>query len=312
MYINNISVNTRHNRPSVLSRTALLAYFLNDGQYTDPYEISGVSIFKASDNWYPSSVIGSDGQISSDASGLVLMHFHNQSAGTGAGFSGEADYSGDATASGIYRLKQGVYAVVLDTTVTGSNFNLSGDTSITNTLSATGDYIDVWTVRRVAGSDLDTVINTFTLSEDRFMTITEPLMFRVATKLSNRYITLGSIEDLKFTNEITIENTNIDKSISNLFKDSLVMNPAIEIYKENTDRNLPSRVTVSGLTDTSSLCQVTSDNTVLFKLDTTTLATHPQLLSGNLGSLTGTYVARIKFQVLDQTFFSNYFGFIIR
>jgi hypothetical protein len=50
MKINNNQVTTRHERPTVLGPTALILYFINDGQYADPYEISGVSIFAASDN----------------------------------------------------------------------------------------------------------------------------------------------------------------------------------------------------------------------------------------------------------------------
>lgn len=310
MYINNISVNTRHNRPTVLSRTALITYFINDGQYVDPYQISAVSIFKASDNFYPSSVIGENNEIKQDSSSLVLMNFYNINSETSDSDYDASNYSDNA--SGIYKLGTGTFAVVLDSGVLQNIFNLSGTNIIQNRVSSTGDFIDVWTVRRVQGSDLDTIVNDFTLREDRFMTVTEPLMFKVNTRLSNRYLTLGSKEDLKFTNEITIENTNIDKSVLNLFKDSFVLDPAIEIYKENSDKNLPARVTVSSLIETSALCRVTSDNTILYRFDTESLKTHPQLLAGNLGSLTGTYVARVKFQALDQTIYSNYFGFIIR
>lgn len=314
MYINNISVNTRQNRPSLLSRTALVTYFTNDGRYVDPYQISAVTIYKSSDNWYPSSVIGEDNVILADSSGSILLNFNNSSTYTSDSSFDPSNYSIGST--GIFRLREGVYAVVIDPSITDYEINLhnlnEGGLSYAPSLSTTGDYLDIWSIVRVAGSELDTAVHGFTMSEDRFISVTEPLMFRVATRLSNRYITLGSIEDLKFTNEFTIENSNIDKSIVNLFKDSLIMNPSVEIYKENTDRNLPARVTVSSMSDTSALCQVTSDNVVLFKLDTTALATHPQLVAGNLGSLTGTYVARLKFQVLDQTLYSNYLAFIIR
>jgi hypothetical protein len=313
MKINNNQVTTRHERPTVLGPTALILYFINDGQYADPYEISGVSIFAASDNQSPSSVVGSHGEILPSVTGSVLMHFSNSAALT-------TDSSFDASnynvqdASGIYKLSTGKYAVVLNDVqdTPYSVFNLSGDTSISNRVSATGDYIDVWTLKRNTGSDLDTIINEFTLTEDRFFGVTEPLLVRVETRLENNYLVLGSKVDLKFTNEFTLENANIDRSIVNLFKQSLVTDPMIEIYKKNQDRNLDARVEVSGYAATSGLMDVTSENTVIFTFDTEALKTHPSLLDGTLGSMTGTYVARLKFNALNQTIVSNDMAFIIR
>ena len=319
MNINGNPVTTRHERPSVLTPTALIMYFINDGQYVDPYAISGVSIFAASDNQYPDSVIGSDGEILTTASSNVLMHFSNSAAiinlesGIEPAYS-ETNYNQNQDSSGIYRLSQGKYVVILDSpSVTPSGvFNLSGDPVIQNRVSSTGDYIDVWSVQRVAGSDIDTIINNFTLTEDRFFGVTEPLLFRVATRLENNHLVLGSKVDLKFTNEFTLENANIDRSIVNLFKQSLVTDPMIEIYKKNTDRNLGARVSVSGYSDTSGSIETTSENTVIFTFDTDSLRTHPRLLDGTLGSMTGTYVARLKFSALNQTIVSNEFAFIIR
>jgi len=322
MKINGNPVTTRFERPTVLGPTALLLYFINDGQYTDPYAVSGVSIFAASDNQSPNSVINSDGELRSTASGNIMMHFSNSAAIVKTGATIEeafnpTNYNID-DASGIYRLSQGKFAVVLNSpTLTPSGqFNLSAVpdvlTRVYNTVSSTGDYIDVWTVERVAGSDLDTIVNEFTLTEDRFFGVTEPLLFRVATRLDNNFVVLGSKVDLKFTNEFTIENVNIDRSIVNLFKQSLVTNPMIEIYKKNVDRNLGARVEVSGYTETSGLIDVTSENTVIFNFDTNLLKTHPRLLDGSLGAMTGTYVARLKFEALNQTVVSNEFAFLIR
>ena len=86
----------------------------------------------------------------------------------------------------------------------------------------------------------------------------------------------------------------------------------IEIIKKNTDRNLGARIEVSGYSATSGLVDVTSENTVLFTMDTEALKTHPALLDGTLGSMTGTYVARLKFNALNQTIVSNDLAFIIR
>ena len=311
MKINGEEVTTRSERPSVLGKTALLMYFLNDGQYTDPYAISGVSIFAASENYPPNTVIGSNGEITS--SGLVLMHFSTSDAKTSneEAFS-VSNYAANTDSSGIYKLSEGKFACVLDQAVVSSIFNLSSTYSIPNRVSATGDYIDVWTVRRASGSNLDTIINEFTLTEDRFFGVTEPLLFRVATRLENNYIVLGSKVDLKFTNEFTLENANVDRSIVNLFKQSLVTQPMLEIYKKNQDRNLGARIEVSGYSATSGVVDITSENTVIFTLDTEALKTHPRLLDGTLGSMTGTYVARLKFNALNQTVVSNDMAFIIR
>ena len=314
MKINGNEVTTRSERPTVLGPTALILYFINDGQYVNPYEISGVSIFAASDNQYPSSVVYSNGQIKTDSSGSVLMHFSNSAALTSDSAAFSASNYNVNNASGIYKLDTGKYACVLSQpSVTPSGeFNLSGLNIIANTLSATGDYIDVWTVRRASGSNLDTIINEFTLTEDRFFGVTEPLLFRVATRLENNYIVLGSKVDLKFTNEFTLENANVDRSIVNLFKQSLVTQPMLEIYKKNQDRNLGARIEVSGYSATSGVVDITSENTVIFTLDTEALKTHPRLLDGTLGSMTGTYVARLKFNALNQTVVSNDMAFIIR
>jgi hypothetical protein len=310
MYINNISVNSRHNRPSVLTKTALVTYFYNDGLIVDPYQISAVSVFLASSNQYPSSVIADYNELANSTSGFVLLNFANSASLTSDSSFDASNYSIGST--GIYKLRTGVYAVVIDPSIVSSTFNLSGTNAIDNNVTATGDYIDIWSVVRAAGSDLDTIVNEFTLSEDRFYHTTEPLLFRVATRLENNHIVLGSKVNLKFTNEFTIENASIDRSVVNLFKDSLVLNPAIEIYKENSDRNLASRVSVSSFSQTSSLCDVTSDNTVVFNFDTSLLASHPSMLNGTLGSQTGTYIARLKFNALDQVIYSNNLAFIVR
>lgn len=314
MKINGNQVTTRHERPTVLGPTALLMYFISDGQYADPESISGVSIFAASDNQSPSSVISSDGEIKPSVSGSVLMHFSNLNPDTSSTDFDVSNYNGDADSSGIYKIDTGKFACVLNSVslLPSGEFNLSGNTVIPNRVSSTGDYIDVWTLKRAAGSDLDTIINEFTLTEDRFFGVTEPLLFRVATRLENNHVVLGSKVDLKFTNEFTLENANIDRSIVNLFKQSLVTDPMLEIYKKNQDRNLDARVEVSGYTATSALMDTTSENTVIFTFDTEALKTHPSLLDGTLGSMTGTYVARLKFTALNQTIVSNDMAFIVR
>jgi hypothetical protein len=258
--------------------------------------------------------VNSDGEIKPSVSSNVLMHFANSATVTTDSSYDPSNFSATTDSSGIYKLATGKYACILNDVdnLPYSRFNLSGDVQILNRVSATGDYIDVWTVLRNLGSDLDTIINEFTLTEDRFFGVTEPLLFRVATRLENNYLVLGSKVDLKFTNEFTLENANIDSSIVNLFKQSLITDPMLEIYKKNQDRNLDARVEVSGYAATSGLMDITSEDTVIFTFDTEALKTHPRLLDGTLGSMTGTYVARLKFNALNQTIVSNDMAFIIR
>ena len=312
MKINDISVVTRQERPSVLAKTALVMYFINDGQYQDPDSISGVSVFAANKNYNPSSVIGTNGQIT--ASSNVLMHFSNDSADTTTSGFDASNFSADASGHGIYRISTGKFACVLMPVGTqpSGTFNLSGSQTLNNTVSTTGDYIDVWTVLRVAGSNLDTYINEFTLRDDRFFGVTEPLLIKIDTKLETNRIVLGSKVDLKFTNQFTIENSNIDSDIANLFKYSLIENSQLMIYKANDDRNLPARVEVSGYSDTSSILDITGENTIIFNFDTSLLATHDRTVDGTLGSLTGVYKARLKFDVLNQTYITDDLAFVIR
>jgi hypothetical protein len=54
--INNITVVDRHNRPQVDQKVLIRTYFVNDGQYVDPYAVSSVHIFDRAYNLAPSTV----------------------------------------------------------------------------------------------------------------------------------------------------------------------------------------------------------------------------------------------------------------
>jgi hypothetical protein len=103
------------------------------------------------------------------------------------------------------------------------------------------------------------------------------------------------------TTEITVENSNLDSSVKNLFKDSAIMSAAFQIVKVNEDPNLPSRVEVSGYSDTSSTVDVTSDNTIIWNWDTDGLKSHNDVVdTGNFGNLKGTYLVNAKYTLLNQ------------
>ena len=307
MQLNNINISDRHNRPVVLSKVGLQAFFLSDGQFMDPYEIDAVSIFSRNSNLYPSSVLDTDTQLidTANVSGSILMNFCNSASLTSDQSFNPSNYS--AGASGIFRTGVGKYVVVLDGTLNASGLlNLDGmSTVIPNRASATGDYIDVWTITWVAGSLPQTVINEFTLRKGGFTVITQPLMLKLKSKLVNSRVTLDSKVDIKIATDVHVENKDIDESVKNLLRENVVTSGAIEIQKINEAANLPARVTVSSFADTSGLITMTADNVMVLNWDTTQLKTHAQLAAGNFGSIQGIYAIRAKFTAFGETIISD-------
>lgn len=308
MQLNNITYNDRHNRPSVLEKVGLQAYFLVDGQYADPYQISSVSIFSRNSNLYPSSILDNYTQlIDQTVSGSILMNFCNSSVDTSNTAFNPTNYSGGQTASGIYKTGVGKYVVILDGTINLSgSINLYGaNTVIANKTSATGDYLDVWTVKMAQGSELQAVINEFTLRKGGFTVITEPLMLKSKSRLVNNKVTLGSKVDLKIATDIHVENTKIDESIKNLLRDNVITSGSVEIQKVNDANNLPARVSVSSFADTSALVSMSADNVMILTWDTSTLSNHPQVLLGNFDSTRGVYAIRAKYSIFGETIITD-------
>jgi hypothetical protein len=306
MELNSTSLVERQNRPTVLQRVALRAFFINEGAYYDPYDISGVTVFAKSSNLTPSSVVVDNVVASSVTSSLILAHF--APSGDDGGFpaqdpSGYNPTTDNASLSGVYRTGVGKYVCVLDgvnPTNASANYNFYGSSvTVTNTASAVNDYLDVWTVKFTETGTYQSLIQDFHLYDDTFFTITEPLIFHTTNRLVNKHLTLDSVDNLKFTTELTIENKGIDDSIKNIFKDSVITNAQVKIEKINEDTvTLPAHVTVSGYNDTSGIAQITSDNTVLVSFDTRNLATHASV--AQFGGLTGTYRATLKYTLLDE------------
>lgn len=308
MQLNNITISERHNRPVVLSKVGLQAFFISDGEFTDPYQISAVTIFPRTSNLYPSSVLDLDTQLidTENVSGSILMNFANSASLPSDQCFNASNYT-TATTSGIFRTGVGKYIVVLDGTSNSSGvLNLDGmSQTIQNRASATGDYIDIWTITWVQGSLPQTVINEFSLRKGGFTTITQPLMLKIKSKLINSRVTLDSKVDIKVATDIHVENRDIDDSIKNLMRENVITSGAIEIQKINEAANLPARVTVSSFMDTSALVTMNSDNVLILNWDTTQLKTHAQLTAGNFGSIQGVYAIRAKFTAFGETIISD-------
>ena len=316
MQLNGKLVVDRHNRPNTLQPVALRAFFVNDGVYQDPVDISGVTIFKEENNFPPSSVLGSDGLIASSlTSDKILMHFGASANDSGAALN-PTSYIPDSdvsSLSGIYRVSTGEYVVVLDgsRSVSG-DYNFYGSSILTtNAASSIGNYIDVWTVQFAAASTYQSIINDFSLYKDKFFAITEPLLLRTTNKLQNKKIVFGSKVDLKISTEVSLENKSISEAVHNIFKDSVVTSAMVDIKKLNESPNLGSHITVSSYSDTSALVDITSDNTIILNWDTEDLKTHASTTAGTMGSLTGSYAIQVKYTVLNQTIVTPLMHFMV-
>ena len=84
MQLNETKLVDRHNRPTVLQKVALRAFFINDGEYYDPADISGVTIFEEASNFTPSTIL-SGNLISPDVdASTIKMQFGASANDSGA------------------------------------------------------------------------------------------------------------------------------------------------------------------------------------------------------------------------------------
>jgi len=307
--INNTVVVDRGNRPNVSQKIGLRVFFVNDGAYVDPYEISSVQLFKKSSTLTPNTVLDSENLVSA----VPLMEFaasgatRPQGAVNSSSFD-SSNYIPSVTASGIYRISQGEYVVVLDQTLNLSGWNeTNGSALAASSLSSVDDYVDLWTVKLDQASKYQVITNQFSLFEDTFFAFTEPLLLTTNNKLLNKKVRLGEKIDLKITTDITLQNRNIPDSVQNIFKQSVITSGLVEIRKVNQDINFDGPFTVSSFSDSSGSVQITEDNTMLLSWDTDQIKTLSAFDNGTFGSLTGVYSVQVKYTVLNQTIISPLF-----
>jgi hypothetical protein len=274
MQLNGFDIVDRHNRPNVSQRVGLKTFFINDGVYADPIEVSSVTLFKAASNLSPCSILDANGVIDiNGVSGSVLMTYANSSLDTLDLAFSSINYKAEINvgtgvkdaknASGIYRTGVGEYVVVLDNTIELSGVVASGTESedeLANAASSVDNYIDVWTVRFSPGSTFTTFINTFKLHNDTI----------------------------------------------NIFKDSVITDASMEIKKLNEDPNLPSRVSVETFSNTEDHVSITSDNTLIYTWNTGKLN---EVV--DIGSQTGVYSVQAKYWVLNQLIYTPLFNVIV-
>ena len=306
MQLNNTTIVDRGNRPNISQRIGLRTFFINDGAYVDPYEISGVSLFTKSATLSPSTVVDSTTKL---VTSLPLMEFgaSGDTQTTSINFN-VSNYAPATTASGIYRIRTGEYVVVLDETLALSGWSETHATQVAvSSLSSVGDYVDLWTVKLNSASKYQVITNQFSLHEDTFFAFTEPLLLTTSNKLMNKHVRLGEKINLKVGTAVTVQNRDIDKSVQNIFKDSCITSGAVEIRKVNQDSAFDGPFVVSSFSDTSSGVDITKDNTLLFNWDTTALTGLSSFTSGSFGSVTGTYSVQVKYTLLTQTIMSPLF-----
>lgn len=312
MKLNGVKVFERFNRPGVLKRTILRCNFISNGQFVDPYDISSVALFALRDYTSPSSIINSEGVISETSLSGSILKFRWEPSGS-LGTIGDAlpvtSYTaGGAETSSIFREDVGRYLVVLDGVSTVSSLDISGG-QIVNTASAAGKYGDFWTVKMAELSDWQVFSQEVELFQDNVFVINQPLMLMAKTKLVPNKVQLGSIIDLKVFTEVSVQNKDIDQTIKNTLWHSVVDDPQFLIRKHNEDHNLAARVDVKTFSDTSADVRTTSDNTMIYRFDTSVLTDGS--IAG-LGAGTGTYSVEAKFTIMGETLVSPLMYFTVR
>jgi len=335
MQLNGEELDDRQNRPSVTQKVALRTFFLNGGDYIDPYDVSSVVIFSKLDNLTPASLIDS-------STGLIKSTITSDMIKMSYGISGSADdphdggydadnlryrvtsnfltndtwfppYVAATNASGILRLGVGDYLCVLDgqLDLSGAYYLNSSSLEVKNSASAVLDYLDAWTVKFAQASEYQVMINGFHLYNDVFQTITEPVIFTATSRLVNKHVNLGSQIDLKVTTGITIQNRSLENATKAILEDSALTNAQFKIQKINEGSvNLPARVTILDYADSSGTITVTSDNTMLYNFNTQGIATTAN--ASTLGGPVGTYALTCAYTILDQNYVQGPFYFVVK
>tara|TARA_R110002051_G_scaffold322362_3_gene412689 strand:- start:3991 stop:4770 length:780 start_codon:yes stop_codon:yes gene_type:complete len=222
-------------------------------------------------------------------------------------------YVPGVTASGIYRLAQGEYVVILDETLALSGWSEDSATQVAAAnLSSVNDYVDLWTVKLDSASKYQVITNQFSLNEDTFFAFTEPLLLTTSNKLMNKHIRLGEKIDLKVLTETTIQNQNMPRDLQNIWKDSVITSATMEVKRVNQDLHFDGPFTVSSFSESEPTAStqpvtITKDNTIIMNWDTTKIKNLSSFGSGTFGSLTGTYSVQVKYTLLTETIISPLF-----
>jgi len=330
---NDITVINRANRPSPISPCKLDFIWIKDGSYQNPFQVCSVHIFPnttfGSPNPYVNLTPGGAnyGLVSSTATDYIFRNYSRNAEGVRNGFDAsmdtmavEADYVGGNSASAIFKTSPGNFSVILQpeaeyfpTSVLDAGANwlpVSG-----NSASATGDYLDIWTLVDVEGSRAQIYVNSFKLNSASIVAITEPLLVTPTNKLIQRYVEVGSKEKLRVKTELVVDNEPISNDLRNLLETgSLLSNPEMRIVKLNESPELTSRVMIYDFGDTSGSIQLDSQNLISYLWDTTNIT--PKFnepgTADILGGSRGVYEITVRYNILTERFYSTKFKLIVR
>jgi len=325
MKINSITVVPRKNRPTVLGKTALELFYIKSGAYADPYQVCSVVVIKdqIASSTYLETISNGDpekyldynsssteyGLVASGVASGVHARFINSS-GAGATFArvvnpttsyfDASTYGGDvSSASGIFRLDTGHYAVVLQpdgystTALTDIGGHLATSAvGVANTASSVGKYYDFWTIVDNEGSAPKVYINTFDLYNDTILGLTEPLSVTSKNKLLQKYVNVSSTVVLSIATDISLNDTSIPKDVRAIFNESVIQSAAIQIRKY--DENDGAWDVMQAWADVDN---VTSDDTMKYSYTFSSV---------------GRYDIQVRYTLMDETIYSDKFNLICR
>jgi len=324
---NGITVINRGNRPSPISPCKLDFIWIKDGSYQNPFQVCSVHIFPntqfGSPNPYVNLTAGDAdyGLVSSTSTNYIFRNYKRNGAGARIGFDAnvsawadEGDYVGGNSASAIFNTSPGNFSVILQPgaeyfpTTAPSNSWLPVSS---NSASATGDFLDIWTLVDVEGSRAQIYVNSFKLNSASVVAVTEPLLVTPTNKLIQRYVEVGSKEKLRVKTSLVVDNDPISDSLRNLLETgSLLSKPQMRIVKLNESPELTSRVLVQDWADTSGSLQLDSQNMMNYLWDTNSIV--PKYEDDVLGGSRGVYEITVKYNILTETFYSPKFKLIVR
>ena len=314
---NNYTVIKRYDRPSNDSRVFLEFLFMKDGILQDPYQVCSVHVFPDNNNGAVADYTDTDvdspnyGEIESSAVSSAGFVFTNSVSGVRSAeisaLYAEANY-GASSASGIFKIRDGHFAAVL--TPNASYYDWAESAASSNTVSAIGDYMDLWTIVATEGSKPRVFVNQFELFNEGVFALTEIPLVTVSHNMVNKYIPVGSTERIKIACEYSTENRRTDRELMNLLQDSgLLTDIAMSITKLNEGPDLTSRVVIKDFDDTSADVDMNSENVATYLWNTNGIV--PKNSGDILGGTRGVYEIQLRYNIFGETRFSERFTLVV-
>ena len=331
---NGVTVIQRGNRPSPIIPAKLDFYNYIAGALSNPFQVCSVHVFPNTAFGTASPFVNQTpgdanyGLVSSTTTNMVFHNYKRDDLGNRIGFdaattdeamASESDYTGDLrySASSIFKEAVGHFSVILQPS--GVYFPTSAgatwDPRYNNSASATGGYIDIWTVVHTEGSRAQIYVNSFNMDTANAFAVTSPLQLTTTNKLIQRYVQLGSRKRLQIQTQLVVDNEPLAQSVRNLMETgSLLSNPEISITKLNESPIFDARVQLTGTEDrggfTSDGVEIDNQGTISYIWDTNTIA--PFYTDEELGGPMGVYEVTVRYDVAGETIVSPRFKLIAR